>query len=156
MRFAYFAAGAALAFIATAASAQNFPGPPGVSTVQGRCAKLVVGKLDASKDCKGELASVTLPDGTVTFIFTSGGKMLGFEGDGKAIHPAPGGNVTFPVHLVSSGVGTRLTGQVKAAGACTFGNPYLGKPTVIECTAKTKDWAFAGNFQTNGKAPGTK
>jgi hypothetical protein len=156
MRFANLVVGAALAFIATAAAAQNFPGGPGVTTVEGKCAKLVVGKLDASKDCKGELASVTLPDGTVTFIFSAGGKMLGFEGDGKAIRPASGGNVTLPVHLVASGVGTKMTGQVKAAGFCTFGNPYAGKPMVVDCAAAAKDAAFSGNFRTNGKAPGTK
>ena len=85
MRFAGIAFGltALAATSATAATMENFP-TQGVTVVSGKCSKLVVGKLDASKGCKGELASVTGPDGSVTFIFTSGGKMLGFQGDGKA------------------------------------------------------------------------
>jgi hypothetical protein len=157
MRFAALAAGTTLFMLApwynSGAMAQNFPGPPGVTTVGGKCAKLVVGKLDASKDCVGQLGSVTAPDGTVTFIFTSGGKMLGFQGDGKAISPASNGNVRMAINAVSSGVGTKITGAVKVAGFCTFGNPYAGKPVAIECTSQTKDSSFTGSFRTDGKPP---
>lgn len=138
---------------AAAVSAQTFPGGPGAIVLSGKCAKLVVGKLDASKGCKGELASVTGADGTVTFIFTSEGKMLGFVGDGKTIKPAANGNVRLALNLIVSGAGTTMTGQVKAAGTCTFGNPYSGKATVIECTAGSKDSSFTGSFRTDGKAP---
>jgi hypothetical protein len=138
---------------AGAVSAQTFPGGPGAIVLSGKCAKLVVGKLDASKGCKSELASVTGPDGTVTFIFTSEGKALGFAGDGKTIKPASNGNVRLALNLVVSGAGTTMTGQVKAAGTCTFGNPYGGKPTVIECSAESKDSTFTGSFRTDGKAP---
>ena len=144
---------AAAALSATGAAAQNFPGGPGVVVMAGKCAKLLVVKLDASKDCKGELATVTAPDGTVTFIFSSGGKMLGFEGDGRSIGPAGKGSVRLPLEVVSTGVGTKLTGQVKAAGFCTFGNPFAGKPTVVECTAETKTANFAATFHTDGKPP---
>jgi hypothetical protein len=79
MRLATLAAASLLAAtLTTAADAapQNFPGAPGALTLTGKCAKLVVGKVDATKGCEGELASVTLVNGQVTFIFTSGGKML--------------------------------------------------------------------------------
>jgi hypothetical protein len=145
---------AAFASGASAAS-QNFPGA-GVSTLSGKCAKLVVGKVDATKGCKGELASVGLPNGQVTFIFTSGGKMLGFQGDGTAIKPASNGNARIPLKMVTTGAGEKMTGQVKVAGTCTFGNPYGGKPVVIECTAESKDTAFTGSFRTSGKAPKQK
>ncbi|WP_454851671.1 hypothetical protein [Rhizobium binxianense] len=151
-----FAALSSAASFSAAYADDNFPGPPGVITLTGKCAKLVVGKVDATKDCKGELASVTLINGRVTFIFTSQGKMLGFEGDGTAIKPASNGNARLPLSLVATGVGTKMTGQVKAAGFCTFGNPYGGKATVIECTAESKDSTFTGSFRTNGKQPKRK
>jgi hypothetical protein len=146
-------AAALIALSSQASLAQTFPGAPGATVLGGKCAKLVVGKLDASKGCKGELASVTTPTGAVTFIFTSEGKMLGFVGDGKSIKPASNGNARFPLSEVVSGVGKTMTGQVKAAGTCTFGNPYDGKPTAIECTAETKDTKFTGSFRTDGKPP---
>jgi hypothetical protein len=141
---------------AGAVSAQTFPGGPGAIVVSGKCAKLVVGKLDASKGCKAELASVTAPNGTVTFIFTSEGKMLGFAGDGKTIKKASNGNVRLALNLVVSGAGTTVTGQVKAAGTCTFGNAYGGKPVAIECSAESKDTTFTGSFRTDGKKPTKK
>lgn len=144
---------AAFFLVASGAMAQNFPGPPGLIALPGKCSKLVVGKLDASKGCKGELATVTGPDGTVTFIFTSEGKMLGFGGDGRTVRPTTPGNARLTLNMVSTGVGTKMTGQVEASGFCTFANPYSGKPTTIECTAKSKDSAFTGSFKTNGKAP---
>jgi hypothetical protein len=152
------AASLAATTLASAAGAapQNFPGAPGALTLGGKCAKLVVGKIDATKGCQGELASVTLVNGQVTFIFTSDGKMLGFQGDGTAIKPASNGNVRLPLSLVVTGVGQKLTGQVKVAGTCTMGNPYDGKPVAIECTAESRDTAFAGSFKTNGKAPTQK
>jgi hypothetical protein len=134
------------------AQTQNFPSA-GVTTLAGRCSKLVVGKLDVSKPCKNELAAVALPNGDVTFIFTAQGKMLGFQGDGKAIKPASNGNARIPLTMVTTGVGQKMTGEVKVAGSCTFGNPYGGKPVAIECTAESKDSTFAATFQTNGKTP---
>ncbi|KQV66389.1 hypothetical protein [Rhizobium sp. Root1220] len=141
---------------AAGAAPQNFPGAPGALTLAGKCAKLVAGKVDATKGCGNELASVTLVNGQVTLIFTSGGKMLGFQGDGTAIKPAGNGNISLPLSLVVTGVGKQMTGQVKVAGTCTMGNPYGGKPVAIECTAKSKDTDFAGHFRTNGKAPKQK
>jgi hypothetical protein len=156
MRFAAFSLAIGLSVLASSAMAQNFPGAPGVALLDGKCAKLVVGKLDDSKNCTGQLASVTTAEGAVTFIFTANGKMLGFEGDGTAIKPASNGNARMPIAIVSSGVGSKMTGQVKAAGFCTFGNPYAGKPTVVECTAETKASSFTGSFRTNGKPPQSK
>ncbi|MDM9620704.1 hypothetical protein [Rhizobium sp. S96] len=147
---------ATLASAAGAASPQNFPGAPGALTLAGKCAKLVVGKLDATKGCQGELASVTLVNGQVTLIFTSGGKMLGFQGDGTQIKPGSAGNVTLPLNMIVTGVGQKMTGQVKVTGSCTLGNPYNGKPIAIECSAKSTDTAFTGSFKTSGKAPKQK
>ena len=79
--------------------------------------------------------------------------MLGFVGDGKSIKPASNGNARFPLDQVVSGVGSNMTGQVKVAGTCTFGNPYDGKPAQIECSAQSKDTSFTGSFRTDGKPP---
>ncbi|MBB4191522.1 hypothetical protein GGE45_001052 [Rhizobium aethiopicum] len=145
---------AVLALPAAAAPAsppETFPGAPGVITLSGKCARLVVAKFDATKGCKNELASVTLANGSVTFIFTSDGKALGFQGDGSGIKPASNGNARLPLSLVTTGVGNKMTGQVKVAGFCTFGNPYAGEPIAIECTAESKDSSFTGSFRTGGK-----
>ncbi|WP_160009269.1 hypothetical protein [Rhizobium sp. 18055] len=159
MRLVILTAGALLcASLAQAAgeTQQNFPGAPGALTLAGRCSKLVVGKVDASKACENELASVTLVNGQVTFIFTAGGKMLGFQGDGTKIKAASAGTVTFPLNMIVTGAGQKMTGQVKVSGSCTMGNPYGGKPVTIECTAKSTDTAFSSTFKTNGKAPKQK
>lgn len=149
---AFFSAALALpASAAPASPSETFPGAPGVITLSGKCAKLVVAKFDATKGCKNELASVTLANGSVTFIFTSDGKALGFQGDGSGIKPASNGNARLPLSLVTTGVGNKMTGQVKVAGFCTFGNPYGGKPIAIECTAESKDSSFTGSFRTGGK-----
>lgn len=140
------------ALIAGSAAAQNFPGGPGLITLRGTCQKLVAGKVDASKGCKGELASVTAPNGTVTFIFTSQGKMLGFGGDGGTVHKSGSDDASLTLNLVSTGVGTKMTGEVPVTGTCTFGNPYTDKQIMVQCTAKSKDYSFAGTFKTAGKA----
>ena len=153
MRFACIAFGLT-ALVATSASAmENFP-TQGVTAVSGKCSKLVVGKLDASKGCKAEIASVTGPDGTVTFIFTSGGKMLGFQGNGGDIKAgSQKGTAQLPVAIISTGAGNKMSGQVEAQGTCTFGNPYSGKPVAIECSAKSTQMSFNGSFQSDGKTP---
>ncbi|RUM00969.1 hypothetical protein EEQ99_16125 [Rhizobium anhuiense] len=148
---AIFSAAFTLPVSAAPAAPETFPGAPGVITLSGKCAKLVVAKFDATKGCKNELASVTLANGLVTFIFTSDGKALGFQGDGAGIKPASNGNARLPLSLVTTGVGNKMTGEVKVAGFCTFGNPYSGKPIAIECTAESKDSSFTGSFRTGGK-----
>ena len=153
MRFAGLAIGLTVMTVATSAAAQSFPAP-GVTVVSGTCSKLVVGKLDASKGCKAEIASVTGPDGSVTFIFSSGGKMLGFQGNGSGIKPgAKKGTAQLPIEVISTGAGNKMTGQVGAKGTCTFANPYAGKPVAIECSAKSAELSFTGSFLSNGKPP---
>lgn len=155
MRFAGPGIALVVTTVATAAGAaeQNFPGP-GLAIVDGKCSKLVVGKLDASKNCKAEIASVTAPDGTVTFIFSADGKMLGFQGDGRTIKAGEKkGTAQLPIEVVSTGAGNKMTGQVEAKGTCTFANPYSGKPVAIECSAKSTAATFTGSFKSNGKPP---
>ncbi|MBB3611099.1 hypothetical protein [Rhizobium sp. BK602] len=156
MRFAGLAIGLTALTVATGAAAQNFPGP-GVAVVAGKCSKLVVGKLDASKGCKAEIASVTGPDGSVTFIFSAGGKMLGFRGDGRGIKAGEKkGTAQLPIEAISTGAGNKITGQVDAKGTCTFADPYAGKPVAIECSAKSTELSFTGSFLSNGKPPRAK
>ncbi|MGV1755490.1 hypothetical protein [Rhizobium sp. P44RR-XXIV] len=153
MRFAGIVFGLTALAATSAAAVENFPAQ-GVTVVSGKCAKLVVGKLDASKGCKGELASVTGPDGSVTFIFTSGGKMLGFQGNGGGIKPgSQKGTAQLPVDVISTGAGNKMAGKVEAKGTCTFANPYAGKSVAIECSAKSPEMTFNGSFTSDGKAP---
>jgi hypothetical protein len=128
-----------------------------LAIIDGKCSKLVVGKLDASKGCTPQIASVTGPDGSVTFIFSAGGKMLGFQGDGRGIKPgAKKGAVQLPVDFITTGAGHKMTGQVEAKGTCTFSNPYAGKPVAFECSAKSTELSFTGSFLSSGKPPRTK
>jgi hypothetical protein len=90
----------------------------------------------------------------VTFIFTSGGKMLGFQGNGKGIKPGnQKGTAQLPIDIISTGAGNKMSGQVEAKGTCTFANPYAGKPIAIECSAKSPEMSFNGSFTSDGKAP---
>lgn len=156
MRFAGLAIALTVMTVATSAGAQNFPGP-GVAVIDGKCSKLVVGKLDASKGCTPQIASVTGPDGSVTFIFSAGGKMLGFQGDGRGIkHGATKGTIQLPIDVISTGAGNKMAGQVEAKGVCTFSNPYSGKPVAFQCSAKSTELSFTGSFLSNGKPPRTK
>ena len=153
MRFAGIAFGLSALAATSAGAVDDFPSK-GVTVVSGKCSKLVVGKLDASKGCKAEIASVTGPDGSVTFIFTSGGKMLGFQGNGKGIKAgSQKGTAQLPIDVISTGAGGKISGQVEAKGACTFANPYAGKPVAIECSAKSPEMSFNGSFTSDGKAP---
>ncbi len=153
MRFAGIAFGLTVLATTSAGAVENFPSK-GVTVVTGKCSRLVVGKLDATKGCKAEIASVTTPDGTVTFIFTSGGKMLGFQGNGKGIKPgSQKGTAQLPIDVISTGAGNKMSGQVEAKGTCTFANPYAGKPVAVECSAKSKEMSFNGSFTSDGKTP---
>lgn len=153
MRFAGIAFGLTALVATSAAAADNFPSQ-GVTVVSGKCAKLVVGKLDASKGCEGQIASVTGPDGSVTFIFTSGGKMLGFQGNGKGIKAGnQKGTAQLPIDAISTGAGNKMAGRVEAKGSCTFSDPYAGKPVAIQCTAKSTEMSFNGSFTSDGKKP---
>jgi hypothetical protein len=141
---------------AGAVAAQSFPSP-GVAVVAGKCSKLVVGKFDASKGCKAEVASVTGPDGSVTFVFSSGGKLLGFHGNGRQIkRGGKQGAAQLPLDAVSTGTGDQMAGHVPVTGTCSFANPYSGKPVTIQCSAKSAEMSFAGSFQSNGKPPRSK
>ncbi|MFK0161906.1 hypothetical protein [Rhizobium sp. NPDC090279] len=153
MRFAGIVFGLT-ALVATSATAvENFPAQ-GVTVVSGKCSKLVVGKLDASKGCKAELASVTGPDGSVAFVFTSGGKMLGFEGNGRGIKSgSQKGTAQLPVDVISTGQGDKVSNKIEAKGTCIFANPYAGKPIAIECTAKSPQMSFNASFMSDGKTP---
>ena len=153
MRFAAIAFGLTVLTATSAGAVENFPSQ-GVTVVSGKCSRLVVGKLDATKGCKAEIASVTTPDGTVTFIFTSGGKMLGFQGNGKGIKPgSEKGTAQLPIDVISTGAGNKMSGQVEAKGTCTFANPYAGKPVAVECSAKSTEMSFNGSFTSDGKTP---
>ncbi|NTJ65474.1 hypothetical protein G6M50_17665 [Agrobacterium rhizogenes] len=153
MRFAGIAFGLTVLAATSAGAVDDFPSK-GVTVIGGKCSKLVVGKLDASKGCKAEIASVTGPDGSVTFIFTSGGKMLGFQGNGKGIKAGgQKGTAQLPIDVISTGAGNKISGKVEAKGTCTFANPYAGKPVAIECSAKSTEMSFNGSFTSDGKAP---
>jgi len=156
MFFRMLAVASAALLLSTAAMAQDAPVGTGVSMMDGRCSKLTLGKDDATAQCKNQLGNVTLPDGSVTFIFTTKDKMVGFQGDGTAIKPNADGSVNLPLGNVSVGSGPKDMKQTKVSGACVFSNPYSGKPAGVKCSAKSKSGSFAATFLSNGKPPRAK
>ena len=71
-------------FFGTTASA-NDPGAPGVSIATGSCDSLIMSADDHTAECDARLASVTLRDGTVMFIFTANLIPIAFSGNGKRL-----------------------------------------------------------------------
>lgn len=131
--------------------AANNPGAPGVAVATGTCSRLITGADDYSARCDNQMGSVTLADGTVTFVFTVGGVPIGFSGDGKQTKPGLGGAPRLPITFVAVGENASQ-GALKADGSCTFGDPFKGPATVI-CMAQTEKGPFLGVFKTDGSQP---
>jgi hypothetical protein len=107
--------------------------------------------------CDNKIVNVEYPNGRVGFVFTlkkSGqtGAVISFFGDGvKQIHLDPN-TVSQPVdrvHFTFQG----STDDFVAVGSCRFGNPYLGRPSTVVCSADTKSGSFKGAFTSNGDPP---
>lgn len=152
MRFAHIIVSLGLlATTATEALPQNNPGRSGVAIARGSCVAVVVGGKKLP-DCRPEVASVTLPDGTVQFIFTAGNQRYSFSGYGSAVRGG-GNGMQMPVRFIAIGKGGADLDVIAAKGSCRSGNPYAGKPIKVHCSASSKIGEISATFITNGQPP---
>jgi len=126
--------------------AQNDPGSPGIGVLRGTCLKLVSAK--GKERCQGEVASVVLDDGSVTFIFTGSNGKIGFRGNGQAVRPGRGGLAILPVFFVMIG-----NDGYPAPGSCTYSDPFSGKAATVECSVQSTVGKVEGSFRSNGQPP---
>jgi hypothetical protein len=129
----------------------NNPGRPGTAVAQGQCSRLITGADDYTAKCDPQAASVTLADGTVSFIFTIEGTPVVFSGDGKSVVRAFDGAMKLPIKFVAIGKDAKL-GAFEADGSCAFGDPYSGA-AIIWCAALTEAGPFVVTFKTDGSQP---
>lgn len=143
-----------------------FSSPPAISQTQndelyslsGKCTKFINRKNDVTRHCLSKLASFTLKNGRVGFIFTIGSyATFQFSGSGqhqekisKNATGQPLDRVTFT--LLGMGNKTKPNILLVQRGACAYSNPYIGIATVI-CEAKTKLGTFSAAFETDGQPP---
>jgi len=139
-------AAAVLLLLAGQASAQNNPGTPGIGVLRGTCLKLA--SPNGKGRCKGEVASVVLDDGSVTFIFTGSNGKIGFRGNGQAVRPRRDGAAILPVFFVMIG-----DDGYPAPGSCTYSDPFSGRPATIECSVESTVGKVEGSFRSNGQPP---
>lgn len=136
---------------AVSANSQNNPGRAGVAIARGSCAAVVVAGKKLP-NCRPELASVTLADGTIQFIFTAGGQRYSFSGHGSAITGGQN-SMRLPVSFIAVGKGGADVEVIRAKGSCQSGNPYSGKPVKVHCSASSRFGQIAATFITNGQPP---
>jgi hypothetical protein len=138
-------AGAALA----AASPLDY-----VATMNGTCSHLVFGGRDGSKSCVPKVVNDVHTDGRTGFTFLVGNSaVVTFSGVAPQVKDDPN-TVTQPldeVVLTLTGPGAAPK-TIKAAGACTYTNPYAG-PGKVDCTARTSQGSFAAVFVSDGQTP---
>ncbi len=136
----------AFALLSWDAIAQNSPGAPGIAILRGACLKL--SSANREERCKNEVASVTLDDGSVTFIFSSSNRKIGFRGNGRAVRPLTGGDAILPVFFVMVG-----NEGSPASGDCRFSDPFSGAVATVECSVQSKFGEIKGMFRSNGQPP---
>lgn len=126
-----------------------------IATMDGQCSRLLVGGKDASKACGPKVLNTVYKTGRVAFTFVAGDlATVTFGGMGQQqvkdsadVASQPLDNVVFT--LIGTGTAPN---KVKAAGVCTYSNPYVG-PSRITCSAHTAQGVFAGSFVSNGRTP---
>ncbi|MFC7052434.1 hypothetical protein ACFQI3_07005 [Hansschlegelia quercus] len=137
------AAVAALLCLAAPASAQD---AQGATSVRGSCTKLVLAGEDAVGSCGGKLTRMTLPDGALFLIFTSGQTMIGFSGRVADEH-AQGDETTWPVGFVNIGAPGAEPNAIPARGSCRSGDLNRASAAIV-CSATTAQGAFEAAFRS--------
>jgi hypothetical protein len=150
-KFALVALVVAASATSVSAQAKKPSGGSGVAVAHGKCIKLSV-RGETLPACKGEVASLTLAGGKIMFVFTAKGNAVAFQGEGQALKPK-GDAMVLPISFASVGVDGKTPGVTPATGSCVFGNPYLGKPAKVDCSAKSQFGEISGSFLTDGKPP---
>jgi hypothetical protein len=131
-----------------------------VVTLSGKCMSFMA--MDISADasfCKNIIINMEMTNGRNGFLFfldkpSEESVVVSFFGDGTMQVLGDKNHATQPIDRV------RFTYQgntddLKAVGVCSFANPYMKKPVIVECKASTSRGNFKGRFITNGTNPDT-
>ena len=129
-----------------------------VSTLTGKCiSATAMNTRSDPRMCSNKVLNMEYPNGRIgfTFVLTANdgsAAVISFSGLGsKQIHKDKD-HVTQPVdRIVFTFSGS--TDNLKAAGSCSFANPYQGRPVKVSCTADTDQGTFSGEFLSNGVSP---
>ncbi len=126
---------------------------PQVMTLSGTCLKLILGKRDATGQCKGVIVNAAYASGASSFMFVvADTAIVSFYGkDNKAV----GDNAVINVdHVTVTAVGDPKAKPVtvSAEGQCTYTNPYAG-PSHVDCSARAVGMDFTASFVSDGKPP---
>jgi len=125
-----------------------------VATMNGTCSHLVFGGRDGSKACLPKVVNDVHKDGRTGFTFLVGDlAVVTFSGAAQQVKD-DANTVTQPLdEVVFTLTGTGASPKtIKAAGVCTYTNPYAG-PGKVDCTAHTSQGSFEASFVSDGRAP---
>lgn len=125
----------------------------GAAIASGHCTNVMIGGEDLAKTCDPKVASVTLSDGTVMFIFSYERRMVAFSGSGRSVQGIGSGKARLPLQFVSIGTEKPDLDVLRVLGACDFGTPYAGAPAPIECSATSYFGQVSAQFLTDGQPP---
>jgi hypothetical protein len=122
-----------------------------LTTVTGKCQKLVVGKKNYTSDCQRKLHSMSYPNGRVGFWFMLPNSTILSMAGQELPHPTLESGQTRVDQVVFQLKGAPTVSE-PAVGKCTFSNP--AKPMTVRCqgTLQSGD-KFVAIFRTDGKAP---
>lgn len=127
-----------------------------MATLTGTCKKLIIAKADASQRCVGRLINVTYNDGRSGFYFVAGDlAAVTFSGMGSGQVELNKDEVVQPIDRVIFtliGTGTKPN-MIAAVGSCRFTNPDMGRPSLVNCEATTKEGQFIADFVSDGRRP---
>ena len=122
----------------------------------GKCEEIVLYGKSSKKQCQS-LFNTVYKDGRSGFYFIADDMILTFSGDGdQQVRQGPDKS-TQAIDLVlmnkpDKGPPERPD-KMTAIGECSFENPFLGKPSIVKCSAKTEKGIFAGIFYHDGSEP---
>jgi hypothetical protein len=134
------------------ASPKQKPSPTSISTLNGRCEKLVVQGMDATASCSGKVLNTLYRDNRSGFYFvTADGAALTFSGLGNLqVKPDPDSAIQ-PVDMIIFGYKGQHD-RSRAVGQCAFQNPNKG-PSRVQCRATTSAGVFKADFVSDGHPP---
>ena len=126
-----------------------------IATMNGKCSKLVFAGHDGSKACVPKVINDVHKDGRVGFTFVVGDlAVVTFSGMGQQQVKDAANTASQPLDEVVftlTGTGAKPN-TIKAAGVCTYTNPYAG-PGKVDCTAHTSQGLFEAAFVSDGRPP---
>ena len=125
-------------------------------SISGTCENITLYGRHEERKCKGAM-NILYKDGRSGFYFVGDNMILTFSGDGDQQVRKGANNSTQSIDLVL--LNNPQTGdpdkpeKLLAIGKCSFENPFLGKPTLLQCSATTERGEFEATFMHDGSEP---